>query len=89
MKRDPPELKAVFFGEIAIQQQYHETNKVFASLLLLHADDADLDDTLVLTGEADLKAYGDVADHAQRRFPNVQAPLCPRCSRHGMHIGEM
>lgn len=38
----------------------------------LHAGAADLDDTLVLTGEADLKAYGDVAAHAQQRFPNVQ-----------------
>ena len=36
---------------------------------------ADLDDTLVLTGEADLKAYGDVAAHAQQRFPNVQPGL--------------
>ncbi|KAK9821301.1 hypothetical protein WJX81_004795 [Elliptochloris bilobata] len=31
----------------------------------------DLDDTLVLTGEADLKAYADVAALAEERFPNV------------------
>ncbi len=34
---------------------------------------ADLDDTLVLTGEADLKAYADVAALAEERYPDVRA----------------
>ena len=47
----------------------------FCSNFSVRADAADLDDTLVLTGEADLKAYGDVAALAQQRFPTVRGPL--------------
>lgn len=33
---------------------------------------ADMDDTLVLTGEADARAYGDVMDLAQRLHEQVR-----------------
>lgn len=53
-------------------QRHHNLCKAHDTLLNAGGTGADLDDTLVLTGEADLKAYADVAALAEERFPDVR-----------------